>query len=116
MTKDANTAAAPAPVENSANAAPAATENQQPIVTINDLVLIVNFLQELSNMRRLSEPEVAHLKPSFDRVVTFLTAHQQAQTTANAAADPVTQSEDNLLELPEGKGKGKGKKKSSKKK
>ena len=111
---DTNTAAANAAPAPEAAAPAAATENQS-LVTIQDLATVVSLLEDLAKMGRLSQMEVAGVKPSFDRIVAFLQAHQaQAQAAANAA-DPVTQQEETLLDLP-AKTEGKGKKKSSKKK
>jgi len=98
------------PAETAANTTPTPTpEATSNLVTVNDLVLVVKFLEELANMKRLSEFEVQGIKPSFDRIVAFLQSHQ-AQTSA---AEPVTQTQEELLDLPEA---GKSKKKSSKKK
>jgi len=99
------------PAADAPSAAPA--QDTAALVTVNDLVLIVKFLEELANMKRLSEFEIQGVKPSFDRIVAFLNAHQQTQNAETAANSPVTQTEETLLDLP---AKGNSKKKSSKKK
>lgn len=104
-----NKAAAATPAETTAPA----QENPQALVTVDDLVIVVKFLEQLANLKRLTDLEIAGLKPSFDRIVAFLNMHQQQAAAQTAAADPVTQTEEKLLDLPPA---GKGKKKSSKKK
>ena len=113
MTENKNAAAQAAPAPEAAPA-PAATENQA-LVTINDLATVVSFLEDLAKMNRLSQIEIAGVKPSFDRIVAFLQLHQAQANAATNAADPVTQQEETLLDLP-AKTEGKGKKKASKKK
>lgn len=118
MTKKNKAAAAPAAETTPAQPATPSTDGSatpaapdQSLVTVNDLVTIVKFLEELATMKRLSEFEIQGVKPAFDRIVAFLNTHQNQLNTQNAA-DPVTQTEETLLDLPQGKGK----KKSSKKK
>lgn len=45
---------------------------KNPEVTVNNLYNMVKFLENLSNMKRLSDVEVEALRPDFENIVNFL--------------------------------------------
>ena len=55
--------------------------NREPIgeglIQISDLVLIVKFLENLSQMKRISQIEEDSIQPSFNRIVKFLKIHNE---------------------------------------
>lgn len=69
--------------------------NTNPQITVQDLFQIVKFLENLGQMKRLSELEIAGIKPPFDNVVAFL-AFYEAQAAAQAASTVTEVSKDEL--------------------
>lgn len=89
----------------------AAPAQDSGLVTVADLVTIIKFLEELARMKRLSDMEIVGIKPSFDRVVSFLALHEESLKQQQNAANPVTQTQEELLDLPKTDGKKKANKK-----
>ena len=62
-------------------------------VTVDDLLQVSKFLENLSQMGRLSQLEIQGIQPSFERIVGFLRFYEQqaqaaqASQTVNAVAE-----------------------------
>jgi len=67
------------------------TPPQQVQITVQDLIVPIKFLENLATMNRLSELEIAGLKPSFDNIVAFLKAYEatQANNISEVSTDEV---------------------------
>lgn len=85
---------------------PTAEENNGPLITVNDLYTVVRLLQDLADeklwqgQKRLSETEISHVKPAFDKIVAFLAEYDRQMAAQNAAAQPsVMEQETELLDL-----------------
>jgi hypothetical protein len=71
----------------------------QGLVTIHDMFVVVKFMEELASMKRLSEPEIAHVKPAFDNIVAFIREYEKAQEAAAAQATSAATQQTELLDL-----------------
>lgn len=75
-----------------------------PLITVQDLFTVVKLLEDMANKNlwggqsRLSETEIAHVKPAFDKIVLFL-AEYERQMNAASPQQSVLESETQLLDL-----------------
>lgn len=62
-------------------------------ITVDDLLQVSKFLENLSQMGRLSQLEVAGIAPAFERIVGFLRFYEAQMQAAQAAqaANSVTE-------------------------
>jgi hypothetical protein len=92
MADETNTT--PTPTVAPATPTPAST-GEVAQVTVVDLLQVVKLLENLAQMKRLSDLEVAGIKPAFDKIVAFLAYYeaqmqaQQANTVAEISSDEI---------------------------
>jgi hypothetical protein len=66
------------------------SQENQPTITLNDLVLVCNIIQAASSRGAFKAEELSSVGGCYDRLVTYLTA-SGAFKPAETPADPGTQ-------------------------
>lgn len=83
-------------------------DDNNPLITVQDLFTVVKLLEDMSNpalwggQKRLSETEIAHVKPAFDKIVAFLAEYERqvaASSGSTPTTSPILEAETELLDL-----------------